>query len=52
MKEKAPAKALSWLKAPTNAFTFKTQLNVKVLIGTFNLEKALSVIVKSSQTLV
>ena len=42
--EKAPTRALCWLKAPTSAFTFKT-------LGAFNQEKALvgvfSVIVKT-----
>ena len=26
IKEKAPTRAFSWLKAPTKTFTFKTQL--------------------------
>ena len=31
IKEKAPTRAFSWLKAPTSAFTFKTLTNPPVL---------------------
>ena len=52
--EKAPTRGFSWLKAPTNAFTFKTQAALRIYANqtacparlTFVLLGAFSMIVK------
>ena len=50
--KEVPTRAFSWLNAPFNALTLKTQLRhyAKTLVGAFNQEKALSVIVKTNES--
>ena len=50
--KEVPTRAFSWLNAPFNTLTFKTQLRhyAKTLVGAFNEEKALSVIVKTNES--